>query len=117
MTAISPSYWTRGQGPTVLCLHCSASSSRQFEPLSEIISDRFRVLAFDPYGYGDTPMWQGAGAFSGSYPLISNPEGDNILSAIKLIPIVLPIARAASIWQNACATEPIILRSIENYLR
>jgi pimeloyl-ACP methyl ester carboxylesterase len=67
MTDIKPNYWVRGSGPTVLCLHCSTCSSRQYEGLAEIISDRYTVVAVDLYGYGDTPMWAGKDLFSLRY--------------------------------------------------
>ena len=46
-----------GDGPTVVCLHSSASSSAQWRPLAEQLSGRFRVLAVDLYGCGRTPAW------------------------------------------------------------
>lgn len=64
MSKIKPNFWVRGNGPVILCLHCSTCSSRQFESLADIIADRFTVVAADLYGYGGTPMWPGDGAFT-----------------------------------------------------
>jgi len=46
-----------GEGPAVICLHASASTSRQWQPLTEAIAPRFRVLAVDSYGSGRSPVW------------------------------------------------------------
>ena len=46
-----------GSGPTVVCLHSSASTSAQWRALAEHLSDRFRVLAVDLHGCGRTPAW------------------------------------------------------------
>jgi pimeloyl-ACP methyl ester carboxylesterase len=48
-----------GSGPAVLCLHCSASTSGQWRPLMERLSDRYRVIAPDLYGCGKSPAWPG----------------------------------------------------------
>ena len=46
-----------GSGPTVVCLHASASSSSQWRALAERLSGRFRLLAVDLHGCGRTPAW------------------------------------------------------------
>src|SRR5688572_18112304 len=43
--------------PAVVCVHCSASSSRQWRPLVERRAARRRVLTVDLYGYGASPPW------------------------------------------------------------
>lgn len=48
-----------GTGRTVVCLHSSTSSSKQFQALSESLADRYRVVAVDLYGYGKTADWPG----------------------------------------------------------
>jgi pimeloyl-ACP methyl ester carboxylesterase len=52
-----PGYREGGQGPSVVCIHGSASSSGQWRPLMERLSDRFRLIAPDLYGHGRTPPW------------------------------------------------------------
>jgi pimeloyl-ACP methyl ester carboxylesterase len=47
-----------GGGPTVVCLHASASSSRQWLPLMEYLGPRYHVLAADSYGSGSSPAWR-----------------------------------------------------------
>jgi pimeloyl-ACP methyl ester carboxylesterase len=54
----TPYYREAGSGPAVVCLHASASSSRQWQPLMEMLSPRFRVLAADAYGAGQSPAWK-----------------------------------------------------------
>src|SRR5215831_8287500 len=49
-----------GVGPSVICLHASASSSGQWRPLMDRLAGRFRVLAADLYGAGQSPAWPGA---------------------------------------------------------
>jgi pimeloyl-ACP methyl ester carboxylesterase len=46
-----------GEGPAVVCLHASASNSRQWQPLMDALSPRFRVLAVDSWGSGQSPAW------------------------------------------------------------
>lgn len=48
-----------GTGSTVVCVHSSASSSGQWRPLMDALSDRYRVVAMDLYGYGKSPAWPG----------------------------------------------------------
>ncbi|MEE8422689.1 MAG: alpha/beta hydrolase [Dehalococcoidia bacterium] len=43
-----------GDGPPVILLHSSSSHSGQWKQLSDQISDKFRVLAPDFYGYGQS---------------------------------------------------------------
>lgn len=43
-----------------MCLHASASSSGQWRALMERLAPRYRVLAADLYGYGQSPAWPGA---------------------------------------------------------
>lgn len=53
-----------GSGPTVVCLHSSASSSVQWRALVDRLAPQFRVVAVDLYGYGQSPAWSGERAFS-----------------------------------------------------
>jgi pimeloyl-ACP methyl ester carboxylesterase len=50
-------YREAGSGPGVVCLHANASSSVQWRPLVETLSDRFRVFAPDLLGAGNSPPW------------------------------------------------------------
>src|SRR5262245_10645766 len=47
-------YAETGRGETVVLLHASASSGAQWRSLTEILQGRWRVLAPDLYGYGQS---------------------------------------------------------------
>lgn len=51
-----PGYLCVGQGPTVVMLHSSLSSSGQWRDLIRRLRGRAQCLAMDLYGYGETPM-------------------------------------------------------------
>lgn len=46
-----------GAGPAVVCLHSNASTSSQWRALSDRLADRYRVVAVDGYGAGQSPPW------------------------------------------------------------
>ena len=48
-----------GQGPTVVLLHSSGSSGRQWEGLTTALQSRYRLHALDLHGHGSTPAWAG----------------------------------------------------------
>ena len=45
-------YRRAGTGPTLLLLHQSPQSSREFEPLMQVWGENFTVIAADAPGYG-----------------------------------------------------------------
>lgn len=47
----------QGSGDAVVCLHSNASSSSQWRLLADLLSDRFRVIAVDGLGAGNSPDW------------------------------------------------------------
>jgi pimeloyl-ACP methyl ester carboxylesterase len=48
-----------GRGQAVLLIHSSVSGNRQWRALTEALTDRYRVLAVNLFGYGDTTPWPG----------------------------------------------------------
>ena len=46
-----------GRGPVVMLLHSSASGRRQWRTLAPALATRFRVVALDLIGYGETAPW------------------------------------------------------------
>jgi len=56
-TSLSAVDSTANTHPTVLCLHASGSSSRQWNALVERIGRRANVLTIDFYGHGGAPNW------------------------------------------------------------
>ena len=47
-----------GSGPTVLLLHSSGSSGRQWETLSTRMRGRYRIVTVDVHGHATTPEWR-----------------------------------------------------------
>ena len=54
---------TKGATPVVM-LHCSASSGRQWDALSEVLGQRSAVAAPDQWSCGNRGPWRGLGRFS-----------------------------------------------------
>ncbi|MDN3554184.1 alpha/beta hydrolase [Halomonas almeriensis] len=52
-------YTDEGQGPVVVLIHSSVSANQQWRALTEALKDRYRVLAVNLFGYGETPPWPG----------------------------------------------------------
>jgi pimeloyl-ACP methyl ester carboxylesterase len=50
-------YQDEGRGPTVVLIHSSVSGNRQWRALAAALSDRYRVLAPNLFGYGATTAW------------------------------------------------------------
>lgn len=50
-------YIDAGSGPSVLLVPSTASGNRQWRALIETGGDRFRFLAMNMFGYGDTSPW------------------------------------------------------------
>lgn len=53
-----------GSGDPVVLIHSSVSGNRQWKRLTQVLQDRFRVLAPNLYGYGETTAWQEDGTQS-----------------------------------------------------
>src|SRR5688500_8144877 len=45
--------------PLVICLHASASTSRQWQPLADDLGNAFEVATPDLLGHGDAVPWRG----------------------------------------------------------
>lgn len=51
-------FWREtGAGPAIVCLHSNASVSGQWRALTARLADRYRILAPDSYGAGQSPEW------------------------------------------------------------
>jgi len=48
-----------GQGQPVVLIHSSVSANRQWRSLTDALKDRYRVLAINLFGYGETTPWPG----------------------------------------------------------
>ena len=49
-------YMTAGHGPTVILLHGYAETSRMWTPILPLLAERFRVIAPDLPGIGDSAI-------------------------------------------------------------
>lgn len=52
-------YLEEGAGETVVLVHSSVSGNRQWLTLIDDLKDRYRVIAPNLFGYGETTPWQG----------------------------------------------------------
>jgi len=50
-------YQDVGTGPTIILAHCSGATHHVWAPLIDALSDRYRVLAPDLIGYGQSEPW------------------------------------------------------------
>ncbi len=50
-------YLDQGSGPIVLLIHSASSSYRQWRPLIDRLASRYRVVAINLFGYGQTTPW------------------------------------------------------------
>ena len=52
-------YTDDGAGQPVILIHSSVSGNRQWRALADALKDRYRVLAINLFGYGETTPWSG----------------------------------------------------------
>lgn len=52
-------YIEQGHGEPVVLIHSSVSGNRQWRALIDALADRYRVLAVNLFGYGETTAWPG----------------------------------------------------------
>ena len=57
--SITVDYTEDGTGETVVLIHSSVSGNRQWRALVDALKERFRVLAINLFGYGETTPWPG----------------------------------------------------------
>src|SRR5450759_958606 len=50
-------YTEDGTGDTVVLIHSSVSGNRQWRALVDALKERFRVIAINLFGYGQTTPW------------------------------------------------------------
>jgi pimeloyl-ACP methyl ester carboxylesterase len=52
-------YIEQGRGEPVVLIHSSVSGNRQWRALIDALAERYRVLAVNLFGYGETTAWPG----------------------------------------------------------
>jgi pimeloyl-ACP methyl ester carboxylesterase len=70
---------TPARKPTVVALHCSGSSGRQWRHLAQALGHDFRVVAPEMIGAGTTPHWHG------SRPLRLADEAAQVVNVIDAL--------------------------------
>ncbi len=50
-------YLEQGEGETIILLHSTAAGNKQWRKLIDTLSPKFRVVAPNLYGYGNTTAW------------------------------------------------------------
>jgi pimeloyl-ACP methyl ester carboxylesterase len=50
-------YLEAGAGPAIVLVHSSASGNRQWRRLIDDLKDRYRIIALNLFGYGQTSKW------------------------------------------------------------
>ena len=86
MASLQPHVRRAGEGPAVLCLHSSTSSSKQWETLIEKMSGDYQVVAPDLYGYGRSPEWDGTRALALTDEIdLLRPVLDNLCERFHLV--------------------------------
>lgn len=66
-----------GSGPLVVLCHGAASHSGQWRSLIERLAPRYKVVAFDQYGYRESPKWHQ------DYPMTYSDQAEPILDYIN----------------------------------
>lgn len=61
---INLKYFAAGTGDSIVLLHCTAGSGRQWDQMAAALRTDFRVIAPDLCGYGGTAQWPGNGTFN-----------------------------------------------------
>jgi pimeloyl-ACP methyl ester carboxylesterase len=61
---VAIAYSDSGTGEPALLLHCSLSSSAEWESLRDTLDEDFRVIAPDQWGCGESDPWTGQGEFN-----------------------------------------------------
>lgn len=55
--ALAIDYTDDGAGAPVILVHSSVSANRQWRAITDTLKDRYRVLAINLFGYGETTPW------------------------------------------------------------
>lgn len=102
---------------TVVLLHASASSARQWQELSDMLKPRHRVLTVEVHGHGSCPVWQGRDALTLAddaalvAPLLARHGGAHLVGHSYGAAVALKLATLApSLVHSVVAYEPVLFR-------
>ncbi|MEZ0309726.1 MAG: alpha/beta fold hydrolase [Ramlibacter sp.] len=103
--------------PTVILLHSSASSSRQWQDLVDMLRLAFRVLTVDFHGHGLRPEWNGdapltlANEAALAEPLLQASGGAHIVGHSYGAVVALKLASLhPGLVSSVVAYEPVLFR-------
>lgn len=107
--------------PTVILLHSSASSARQWQSLAETLQPGFRVLAIDLHGHGARPGWAGATPLTLAdeaalvRPLLEEAGGAHLVGHSYGAAVALKAATLhPDLVHSLVAYEPVLLRLLRD---
>jgi pimeloyl-ACP methyl ester carboxylesterase len=123
MIHVKPNVQSSGRGPTVILLHSSGSSGRQWDTLVGSLQSRFRLQTVDFHGHGGTPAWPGGRPMSLEdeaalfAPLLAAaPQGVHLVGhsyggamALKLAQLHPQRVRSVAVY------EPVLFRLLFDY--
>lgn len=123
MIHVKPNVQTTGDGPTVVLLHSSGSSLKQWDALVSLLQSRFRLQSVDFHGHGATPTWPGESALRLEddaalvAPLLAAaPGGAHLLGHSYGGAVALKLAHLHPRQVNSVAVyEPVLFRLLFDY--
>jgi pimeloyl-ACP methyl ester carboxylesterase len=105
--------------PTVVLLHSSASSARQWEGMIKALRPQFRVHAVEFHGHGAQPEWQGATRMTLAdeaalvAPLLAQAGGAHLVGHSYGAAVALKLATLhPGLVRSLVAYEPVLFRCL-----
>ena len=105
------------EGPTVVLLHSSGSSARQWRDLVETLQPRYRVRAIDFHGHGVRSDWGGGSPMALAddaalvEPLLEEARGAHLVGHSYGGAVALKLAALHPQWvRSVVAYEPVMFR-------
>ena len=103
--------------PTVVLLHSSASSARQWDRLVETLAPHFRVRAIEFHGHGERTAWRGdapltlADEAALAAPLLAEAGGAHVVGHSYGAAVAVKLATMYPRWvRSVAAYEPVLFR-------
>lgn len=107
----------RERPATVLLLHASAGSARQWQALAEALPSRWRVLTLDFHGHGEREAWRGAAPMALAddaalaAALLAGAGGGHVVGHSYGGAVALKLAaQSPSLVHSVVAYEPVLVR-------